>query len=76
MNLEEEILYAKALNWARIISQKADRICEERKNDVDLMIQILNGDIFAMAQDEFAKDKAMGKYDSMNMPIEYNLEGK
>jgi hypothetical protein len=73
MNLEEEILYAKALNWARIISQKADRICEERKNDVDLMIQILNGDIFAMAQDEFAKDKAMGKYDSQNMPIEVNL---
>ena len=73
MNLEEEILYAKALNWARIISQKTDRICEERKNDVDLMIQILNGDIFAMAQDEFAKDKAMGKYDSQNMPIEVNL---
>ena len=73
MNLEEEILYAKALNWARIISQKADRICEERKNDVDLMIKILNGDIFAMAQDEFAKDKKMGKYDSMNMPIEVNL---
>lgn len=73
MNLEEEILYAKALNWARIISQKADRICEERKNDVDLMIKILNGDIFAMAQDEFAKDKAMGKYDSQNMPIEVNL---
>ena len=73
MNLEEEILYAKALNWARIISQKADRICEERKNDVDLIIQILNGDIFAMAQDEFAKDKAMGKYDSQNMPIEVNL---
>ena len=73
MNLEEEILYAKVLNWARIISQKADRICEERKNDVDLMIQILNGDIFAMAQDEFAKDKALGKYDSMNMPIEVNL---
>ena len=37
------------------------------------MIQILNGDIFAMAQDEFAKDKAMGKYDSMNMPSSYNL---
>ena len=73
MNLEEEIEYAKALNWVRIISQKADRICEERKNDVDLMIQILNGDIFAMAQDEFAKDKAMGKYDSQNMPIEVNL---
>ena len=76
MNLQAEIEHAKALNWARIITQKADRICEERKNDVDLMIQILNGDIFAMAQDEFAKDKAMGKYDSMNMPIEYNLEGK
>ena len=73
MNLQAEIEHAKALNWARIIRQKADRICEERKNDVDLMIQILNGDIFAMAQDEFAKDKKMGKYDSMNMPIEVNL---
>ena len=67
MNLEEEFLYAKALNWARIISQKADRICKEKENEVDLMIQILNGDIFAMAQDEFAKDKAMGKYDAMNI---------
>lgn len=76
MNLQAEIEHAKALNWARIISQKADRICKEKENEVDLMIQILNGDIFAMAQDEFAKDKAMGKYDSMNMPIEYNLEGK
>jgi hypothetical protein len=26
-----------------------------------------------MAQDEFAKDKAMGKYDAQNMPIEVNL---
>lgn len=76
MNLEAEIEYAKTLNWARIITQKADRICKEKENEVDLMIQILNGDIFAMAQDEFAKDKKMGKYDSMNMPIEYNLEGK
>ena len=73
MNLEAEIEYAKTLNWARIISQKADRICKEKENEVDLMIQILNGDIFAMAQDEFAKDKAMGKYDSMNMPSSYNL---
>ena len=76
MNLQAEIEHAKALNWARIISQKADRICKEKENEIDLMIQILNGDIFAMAQDEFAKEKAMGKYDAQNMPIEYNLEGK
>lgn len=73
MNLKAEIDYAKKVNWARIISQKADRICKEKENEVDLMIQILNGEIFAMAQDEFAKDKAMGKYDSMNMPSSYNL---
>ena len=73
MNLKAEIDYAKKVNWARIISQKADRICKEKENEIDLMIQILNGEIFAMAQDEFAKDKAMGKYDSMNMPSSYNL---
>ena len=73
MNLQAEIEQARTLNWARIISQKADRICKEKENEVDLMIQILNGDIFAMAQDEFAKDKKMGLYDDMNMPIAYNL---
>ena len=73
MNLQAEIDHARALNWARIIAEKTDRICKEKENEVDLMIQILNGDIYAMAQDEFAKDKKMGKYDDMNMPISCNL---
>lgn len=73
MNLQAEIEHAKALNWAKILCEKADRICQEKQHETDLMIQILNGDIFAMAQDEFAKEKNMGKYDDMNMPIEYSL---
>ena len=73
MNLQAEIESARALNWAKVICEKSDRICQERQHEVDLMIQILNGDIFAMAQDEFAKEKQMGLYDDMNMSTAYNL---
>lgn len=73
MNLKAEIENAKALNWAKEICKISDRICKEREHEPDIMIQILNGDIFSMAQDEFAKKKKMGKYDDMNMPIEVNL---
>lgn len=73
MDLQAEIDNARALNWAKVICEKSDRICQERQHEVDLMIQILNGDIFAMAQDEFAKEKSMGLYDDMNMPTAYNL---
>ena len=73
MNLQAEIENAKALNWAKEICKISDRICREREHEPDIMIQILNGDIFAQAQDEFAKKKKLGKYDSMNMPSSYNL---
>jgi hypothetical protein len=73
MNLQAEIDYAKSVNWAKEICKISDRICREREHEPDIMIQILNGDIFAQAQDEFAKKKKLGKYDSMNMPIEVNL---
>ena len=71
--MEKEILNAKAFNWAKIINEKCDRICEERKNDVDLTVDILNGTIYEQAQEEFGKEKMLGLYDSMNMPVEYNL---
>lgn len=73
MNLQAEIDYAKRVNWAREICRIADKLCMDRINDPTVMIDLLNGDIFAQAQDQFAKDKAMGKYDSQNMPIEVNL---
>ena len=73
MNIQAEIENAKALNWAKEICKISDRICREREHEPDIMIQILNGDIFAQAQDEFAKKKKLGKYDSMNMPSSYNL---
>ena len=73
MNLEKEIENAKIFNWAREICRIADKLCMDRINDPSVMIDLLNGDIFAQAQDQFAKDKAMGKYDSQNMPIEVNL---
>lgn len=71
--MEKQILQAKAYNWAKIIKYKCDRICQERKTDIDLMIDILNGEIYSAAQEEFKKEKMLGLYDKMNMPIEYNL---
>lgn len=67
MNLEAEIDYAKKVNWAREICRIADKLCMDRIDDPTVMIDLLNGEIFAQAQDQFAKDKKMGKYDAMNI---------
>lgn len=71
--MEKQLLEARAFNWAKIIQEKCDMICEQRKNDVDLTVDILNGKIYEQAQEEFKREKQAGLYDSMNMPVEYNL---
>lgn len=73
MNIEQEILNTRGKNWARLVSKRADQICEQRKNNDDLMIQILNGDIFREAVDQIALEIKLGIYDKMLMPIEPNL---
>ena len=73
MNLEQEILEARGKRWAQLVSQRADQIVERRKYDDDLMIQILNGDIFDEAVNQIALEIQMGLYDKMLMPIECNL---
>jgi hypothetical protein len=73
MNIEQEILEARGKNWAKLVSQRADKISEQRKYDDDLMIQILNGDIFEEAVNQIALEICLGKYDKMLMPIECNL---
>ena len=71
--MEKQILQAKAYNWANIIKDKCNRICQERITDIDLMVDVLNGNIYEAAQEEFKQEKMAGLYDSMNMPVEYNL---
>ena len=73
MSLEQEIFEARGKNWAKLVSQRADQISEQKKYDDDLMIQILNGDIFEEAVNQIALEIQLGKYDKMLMPIEYNL---
>jgi hypothetical protein len=73
MNIEQEILEARGKNWAKLVSQRADKISEQRKYDDDLMIQILNGDIFEEAINQIALEIRSGRYDRMLMPIECNL---
>ena len=73
MTLDDEILLAKGKNWAKLVSERADKLCELRQNDVDLMIQILNGDIFDEAVTQIALEIQSGFYDKMLMPIEYNM---
>lgn len=73
MNIEQEILEARGKNWAKLVSQRADQIAEQRRHNDDLMIQILNGDIFDEAVNQIALEIQMGLYDKMLMPIECNL---
>lgn len=73
MKLEDEILIAKGKNWARLVSKRADEISEARKNNDDLMIQILNRDIFDEAVNQIALEIQLGMYDKMLMPVECNL---
>ena len=68
MNLEQEILIARGKNWARLIVEKTNKICDARKNDVSLMLDILNGNVYELAQQEIAVDLATGKLDKMLMP--------
>ena len=68
MNLEQEILIARGKNWARLMVEKTNRICESRKNDVGLTLDILNGKVYELAQQEIAVDLATGKLDKMLMP--------
>lgn len=73
MSIKEEILMSKGKNWARLVANRADQICKERQEEVDLMIQILSGEIYNQAVEDVANDIKAGKYDEMLMPIECNL---
>lgn len=73
MNVEQEIFEARGKNWAKLVSQRADEIAEQNKHADDLMIRILNGDIFNEAVEQIALEIQTGRYDKMLMPIEYNL---
>ena len=73
MNLEQEILEARGKNWAKLVYKRADEISEQRKYNDDLMIQILNGDIYEEAVNQIALEIQAGMYDKMMMPINLNL---
>lgn len=73
MNLEQEIFETRGRNWARLVAKRADKIAEQRQYNDDLMIQILNGDIYREAVNQIALEIKMGFYDKMLMPKECNL---
>lgn len=64
---------AKGRNWARLVAQRADKICEIKQNEDDLFIQLLSGDIFEQAVEQIQLEIKAGLYDKMLMPKEYNL---
>lgn len=69
MDLKKEILLARGKNWARLMNEKINRICYEKKDDIDLMIKLINGDIYDQAQKEIADEIKIGKLDKMLIPI-------
>jgi len=69
----QEIQNAKAKNWAKLVEDRANKLCEIRQNDTDLFVQLLSGDIFNEAVDQIALEIQAGLYDEMLMPREYNL---
>lgn len=67
------MLMAKGKNWARLVAQRADKLCEIKQNEDDLFIQLLSGDIFEQAVEQIQLEIKAGLYDKMLMPKEYNL---
>lgn len=71
--LEEKIYEAKARNWAKLVQDRADKLCEIRQKEDDIFIQLLTGKIFDEAVDQIALEIQSGLYDDMLMPKECNL---
>ena len=71
--MEKELLLTRGKNWAKLVAKRTDKLCELHKNDTDLSIKILNGEIFDEAVKQIALEIKCGLYDSMLMPKEYNL---
>ena len=71
--LQEKIYDAKVKNWIKLVQDRADKLCEIRKDDEDIYIQLLTGDIFDEAVNQIAVEIQAGIYDDMLMPKEYNL---
>lgn len=72
--LRDEILLAKGKNWAKLVLDKANKLCEIKQDEPDLLIQMLSGDIFEQAVDQIALEIKCGLYDKMLVPIEYSNE--
>ena len=71
--MDEKLLLAKGRNWAKLVTERADLLCELRKNEPDLMVQILSGDLFNEAVNQIALEIKTGLYDKMLMPKGCNL---
>lgn len=69
MGLQQDILIARGKNWARRVMQKADELCEQRKDDIGLMLDILSGNIYDRAQALVAEELKTGVVDGMFIPI-------
>ena len=71
--LQEKIYDAKVKNWIKLIQDRAYKLCEIRKDDEDIFVQLLTGGIFDEAVNQIAVEIQAGIYDDMLMPKEYNL---
>ena len=71
--LQDKIYEAKAKRWAQLVSERADKLCEIRKDEDDIFIQLLTGKIFDDAVNQIALEIQSGLYDEMLMPKECNL---
>ena len=70
---KQDLLLAKGRNWAKLVQQRADKLCEIKKDEPDLMIDLLAGKIFDEAVEQIALEIRCGLYDKMLHPIEVNL---
>ena len=68
-----DISKAKAENWAKLVTERANKLWEIRKNEEDAVIQLLTGKIFDDAVEQIALEIRSGFYDDMLMPKECNL---
>lgn len=73
LTLKQEINKARRYNFLRRVEENYNELAEERKDNLDIFIQICNGQLREDAITLTRIRKQLGMYDSMFMPVEVNL---
>ena len=63
--LNKEIKRAREYNFVTEVMIRCDELAQEHSDDIDLMINILNGSIVERAKEQIEFEKSIGMRDNM-----------